>query len=50
MKKRKFKLFTNKERSSFELWWFTGYGNKQEIHSKKFDNQEEAEMFVIANT
>lgn len=50
MKKRKFKLFTNKERSSFKVWWFTGCGNNQEIHHKKFDNQKEAEKFIIANT
>jgi hypothetical protein len=50
MKKRKFKLFTNKERSSFKVWWFTGSGNNQQIYHKKFNNREEAKNFIIANS
>lgn len=46
-KKHKYKLFTNPQRTSFELWWFTDYGTKNvELHSKNFKTQSEAERFI----
>ena len=48
-KKRKFALFRNESWTSFTAWWFTGYGTKQQIHSKKFDNHKEAEQWIEDN-
>ena len=42
---KKPKLFTNQDRTSYRLWWFTNYKKKHEIHSKEFQTQEEAEQY-----
>jgi hypothetical protein len=43
---KKPKLFTNQDRTSYTLWWFTKYGTKdQEILSKIFKRRELAEKY-----
>ena len=47
---KKPKIFTNSDRTSFKLWWFTDYNKKDErFHSKEFKTLIEAEQFIKDN-
>jgi len=42
------KIFTNKNKSSFMLWWFTNYNKIDErLHSKEFKTLNEAEQYKL---
>lgn len=41
------KIFTNQDRTSFMLWWFTDYNKKdQKLHSREFKTLIEAKQFI----
>jgi hypothetical protein len=42
------KILTNKNKSSFMLWWFTNYNKTdQQLHSKEFKTLKQAEQFKL---